>query len=451
MAQLYADEPPVTGLATDRPVLGGAVLLSALITGWVVAQPFPPLQDFPDWIYQAYLFSRLMAGDQLAEATFALAAYPVPNSLSQVAMGLMMVMGVAPMVAAKLWLALYGIGFVSVAWLALRQLKPAECAPALAVLSVAVIFSSSYWNGYINFQYALLFLSAFLLIREVHHRRDLWILTLFGILIFFSHAVVFAAFVLYVGIRDVIYRRNYRAAAGLIPSLALLAWYILAKDPANAEPAPTVGAYQTVLQFFMYKAYTLMKLGPFHNFVGIDGRGRNDLLPPLYWAGIGLNVVFAALLSVTILMAFVDKFTRRSGAWARLDPYDARPVLLLPTALLLGCFAAAPDVIVDVINIGERFLMAALVFVLLAIPLRRKLLTAVALVGLLAIPLNVWFMATAPTEAPPQAQVQSHRQHGLFSHRLYQFKGQAEFLLSGDRNTLPEQKFRTSIIVPAEP
>jgi len=244
---------PFTEHKADYPLVAGALLSSAMLVVWLLDQPFPPLQDFPEWVYQAYLFAHLISGDPSVHSSFATASYPVPNSLSQVGMGLLMLV-LPPMIAAKLWLSLYAMGFLGVCWAALRRLKPAEWAPAMVVAAGALIFGSSFWNGYINFQFAALLLAAFLLVWEVHGRRSVWIVAVFGIVIFFSHAVVFAAFVLYLGSREVLFRKNLMVIAGLAPSLALLVWYVLAKDPANVEPVPAVGAYQTALEFVMYTA-----------------------------------------------------------------------------------------------------------------------------------------------------------------------------------------------------
>jgi hypothetical protein len=359
-------------------------------------------------------------------------------------MGLLMLV-MPPMAAAKLWLTFYGIGFIGVCGAALRRLKPAEWAPALVVAVGALIFSSSFWNGYINFQVAALLLTAFLLVWEVHDRRKGWILAVFGIAIFFSHAVVFAAFVLYVGSREVLFRRNLMAIAELAPSLALLVWYVLAKDPANVEPVPEVGAYRTALEFVMYKVYTLAKLGPFHNFVGNGGVGQKVLDPPLYWTGVALNIAFAGILLLAIAMAFLELLTRPARAGGE------RWAMFLPVGILLCGFLAAPDMIADVVNIGERFLVASLVLLLLTIPLRRSLLMAAAVVILAAVPLNAWSLlsAAAPGSDSAQAVPASSRQNGLFSHRLYQFDAKAKFLSSDNRGDPPRQAFRTSIIVPS--
>jgi hypothetical protein len=35
----------------DYPLVAGALLSSTMLVVWLLDQPFPPLQDFPEWIY----------------------------------------------------------------------------------------------------------------------------------------------------------------------------------------------------------------------------------------------------------------------------------------------------------------------------------------------------------------------------------------------------------------
>lgn len=428
--------------ARVEPLLwwGGGLLLVLTSLAWLLPWPYPPLQDFVEWIYQGSLFAGLLSGDKAVTSAFTVVGYPIPNSISQIGMGLMMLVW-PPMAVGRMWLCLYLASFVTVGWFAMRKLRADVGAAMFVVLLGAAALNACFWSGYINFQIAVLLLAAFFVVHELYGKRSAWLIALFGVGIFFAHAAIFAAFVMWVGLRDVLWRRDPRAAVALVPSLALLAWYILARSP-EIEPRPPL-PYDNLLQFLFYKAYTFMKLGPFHNFVAEDGASWAVRNPLLYKVGVGANLVFAAFLGLTILMSYVDTVRTRQ--------FDAdRMTALLPPLALFAAFAVAPAWLPGVVNIGERFLIAAVVMILLTAPLRPWLVRAAAAAALTAIPLNAafWFSSEPP---PPGRAVEvdaTPGKYGLFAQRPYAFDDKAQAVI---RHGQPELGFRTSLIFPKAP
>ncbi|MHB9155608.1 MAG: hypothetical protein ACYC5N_07940 [Endomicrobiales bacterium] len=82
--------------------------LSALAFIW--GYRFLPLQDYPDWLLQGSLFSRLFQGHLPAQYQFI--PYPVPNSASTFFLGLFN-LGFSPLVSGKIFLTLTVLLFVS--------------------------------------------------------------------------------------------------------------------------------------------------------------------------------------------------------------------------------------------------------------------------------------------------------------------------------------------------
>ena len=102
-------------------------ILSFTVTAFIgycllVLQSFPILHDFPEWMYQSWIFSKLLSGSDTAIVQgFELVLHPVPNSISQVGMGLLNFV-VNPVVAGKIWLGFY-LGFAASLWFMVSRHK----------------------------------------------------------------------------------------------------------------------------------------------------------------------------------------------------------------------------------------------------------------------------------------------------------------------------------------
>ena len=330
-------------------------------------QVFPILHDYPEWMYQGWIFAELLGGDNAEVAgRFQLVTYPVPNSISQVAIGLLNFV-VSPVMAGKLWLAFY---FALSAWLwwVMSRHPSSRFDGALHLLLTDLItFGPGFWNGYINFQFGLLFFALYLYLTIWRGVRNGWVLAAFSILIFFSHAIAFGVFVVFNLICLLtLWRKQLRnGVLVLIPSLVLTAWYAIVK---LHESGATDDRGFTPLQWLQYKAYTVAKQGPFHNFIGHDGKSTLEDLPVVYQVGFALNFLVALLLIGWVCWLGLKAVQRQPQLHYRFSAVSMADKYLLPLFITIAAavvaFLLGSQNSFGVVNIGERFLIFALLILL---------------------------------------------------------------------------------------
>jgi hypothetical protein len=413
--------------------------LTLAIAAALVLAPYPPLQDFAEWAYQGALLARLAAAfpGGLPGAEVWLVAHPVPNSLAQALLGLLSLLLPATLAARVFLLGLLGAG-LAVALALARQHQPKAAGAFAVVLLVSVFCNATFWNGYVNYQLALLLSASWFLLPPAR-RAEAGPILGFGLAIFFSHAAVFAAFGVLVGVRGLLRRRLGAAVLGLGPVVLLGVWYALAGTGEPAEPAAEVGGLGA---FLAYKAYTLTKLGPYHNFV-FAGGGDETLRPALYWAGAVVNLLYAGGLGVMLGI----------GLWrgSRDRALSATPVLA--ALLLLAGFLALPRMAQHVINPGERLLIPGLLLLLLAVPLPAMALRPLAALGGLALAANLLVLAAPDDRWTRPVHFRDMAATGgawaLFRHRPTSFACKWEELrhseVTGEAPRLPIS-FRTSLL-----
>lgn len=427
-----------------------AVTFVVLLSVWVVIQPYPALQDFVEWMYQGFVLNRLMVGDPVALAGHYIAPYPVPNSLLQILLALANFL-VDPVTAGKLVLLIYIWTFFILLWIVSRQLMLQYSGMALLVSAMIFVEAPTFWNGNLNFNFSLVLLTWYLYRAVIKDRETIPLIVVIGTLLAFTHAIGLSVFVLLVGVRNLIVRRRWGRLFALTPALALLAIYILAKPPD--VPLSYAGYYEHPLYMVMYKAYTVMKLGVFHNFILGDGTSYIEEWPALYWVGVTINGLFGALLVIGVL----------GGAWRclRHDRSAKRVVGLLVVGAIAGLFLAVPPFIVGIVNLGERYLLAGLLIATLLLPIDRRVLAGLSGLAVLAMPYFVGlFLLTAQAEVrdyprPPtnaatlEDQVTANLPNTrlpLFAQRLYFFAWRAADLTRGDYRNLPDIHFGTGLV-----
>src|SRR6478672_9390021 len=109
-------------------------VLTLTIGAALLFAPYPPLQDFAEWVYQGALLARLALGWQ--EAAVSLVPYPVPNSLAQAVLGLMSLVLPATLAARVFLLGLLGAS-LAVALALGRQRQPGAAGAFAGVLIVS--------------------------------------------------------------------------------------------------------------------------------------------------------------------------------------------------------------------------------------------------------------------------------------------------------------------------
>lgn len=357
-------------------------LTLVLVVCLLVVQPFPLLHDFPEWMYQGWLFHHLMGGTSEAiSQQYVIADYPVPNSLSQVVMGGLNFL-VTPVAAGRIWLLCY-FALAAALWWHLYR-RHGDSLQQLLLTSV-ITLGPGFWNGYINFQFALLWFALYLVLDARRGSRSLALILPCSALLFFSHAAVYLVFLLYVVLQilvdPAVVRRKMMLLAGLLPSVVLIGWYsVVLISSYGARQGSGMG----LTEWVQYKAYTLAKQGPFHNFILHNGESFLDKFDLFYKAGFVANFLFAALLGLWLLVIAWDLVRGKMQHSLRQN------IPVLPVVLtLLVCFAmylVSGSNTFGVVNLGERFLIAALLIVLLCCkcpPLLQRSLGAIASVFML--------------------------------------------------------------------
>lgn len=335
----------------------------------LVLQRFPMLHDYPEWMYQGWIIHRLLEGHAAVTAAYEMVTYPVPNSLSQVFVGLLLTI-VNPVTASKIWLGIYLVGAVVMCchlWLRYQ-----DSSQVLLLISV-VILGPGFWNGYINFQYAVMLFGVYLLINSTYQQHFL-IRLLWSLLIFFAHATVFGIFIIYclattwLDREKPVMQRIIRGTA-LLPSLILLLWYSLNMLTENTRDVAEAMGFKEWVQ---YKVYTMAKQGPFHNFILHNGEGLLERADWFYKIGFSVNFLFAILLILWFVWLVWVWLSERTLP-VRLGVSSTAWALIITFFSCITVFMFTGSNTLGVVNLGERFLIVALMVALLCFKIHSRL------------------------------------------------------------------------------
>lgn len=417
----------------------GAIAISLV----VLLLPFPPLQDYWEWVYQGALIEQIISHGA-ENSPFVLRDYPVPNAFSQALIAALSFVA-SPVVAAKLVI----LGYIALTAVAYRSLSRIA-APGQAGLAMLVLFSlmigSQFFNGYINNVYGNLFLVIFFagLLRE---KPSLWQTLLFSVLIFFCHATTYAVFGMIIVIYVLWDRLDWRHLAMFVPTGLMFVWYTLRKDTYVEDSLVLNG----LTDWLAYKGYTVAKLGPYHNFF-FDGVGDRMSMPAWFWAGVGVNCLFILFLG---LLAF-RTFIRNGWGWITNPAF-------VSVAVLLAAYPLMPNTVSGVVNIGERFLTIGVLLLLIVaatIPARRELALGAVLASFI-LPVTATFAVetmqhkqTSNADPALSEISEENRIDILFWHRPYQGADRLDEIVSVHEEGVQVAsplRFSTSIIGPREP
>jgi hypothetical protein len=416
----------------------------------VIVQPFPILHDYPEWMFQGWLLESILAGQP--DGDYQLAGWPVPNSLTQFALALMSAI-ISPIAAGKIWLAAYLIvGFIC-CHRAARLCWPSHSGTISLILVATVLLGPGFWNGYINYQVGLVLLLVGWLGWQ-WGGRTVWLLII-SLLVFFAHAASYAALVAAVGVVVVAgaasFRQRVSMLIALLPSLLLMAWYLGVK---LANSAVSLEAPLSLVQWFGYKAYTVAKQGPFHNFVIADGTSMLQQWHWVYLAGALINGLM--LLVVTLWFAVLCwQWLRRRLEMSAPVSHDRPMVVLLLTLALIILFLLPGRNNFGVVNLGERFLIPLLGFGLLAFACPPLLLRTWALLctvaaGLVVGPLLLISSHNVVAYTGPDSDIYAASRHKYFNHRIFIYADRGLFLAaeqSPDMRPQPDAQLATGPLI----
>jgi hypothetical protein len=188
------------------------------------------------------------------------------------------------------------------------------------------------------------------------------IIALFGLLLFFSHGIVFLVFALFLASR-MVFGWNRAVVTGLLPAAACTLWFLVGSHFAKVEPQPINASWNGLSEALIYKAGYPAMLGPFKNFVLPDGVSLLEQQPLVYWAGFAANFAVAAVLGILVMVAAVRFGSRELRGCRNADLLSRMYVATL--LLLLIAYAFAPYRFFGLINAGGRLLIPAFLMALM--------------------------------------------------------------------------------------
>ena len=156
---------------------------------FIWANRFLPLQDYPDWLYQGYLFSKFLIGHPLPEYT--LKTYPIPDATATFLIGILNLV-VSPEASGKVALSLSLCSFVASSIYLFKSFNPSE-ENLLLYLPLVLAINDWFFFGNIAYYFALsiLFLFFGYVIRRLDDLRTANVPIIFTLLtaLFFTHLI----------------------------------------------------------------------------------------------------------------------------------------------------------------------------------------------------------------------------------------------------------------------
>lgn len=356
-----------------------AVVMLAYAVVILTAAAPSPFIDFPDWVYQGVLFHHVLVGHPVAG--YVLKHYPVPNSTTTVALGMLDL--VLPWVwAAKLWACFYLAlaGFSS--WMLARALDIDDWR-LVVVLPGVVFLNLNFWLGQISIEIGicLLMLLLAMLLREVGTG---WIAAML-VLLFFTHMEACAAgvllFALWCGF-DGRWRRLWAAA----PAAGLTVWYAIVrfmKGNADGEALRPNLVYGSP-EFIVFKVNTYFKTFGYVNACAPDKLSKTEAifgrdLFLLMIVGAFFITVFCLMLMIRFaVLRLSDRRQRYLGIFVL--------VLLLISSVLHQTMLGTSDP-------GARLMLMAAAVGLFLIDWRSRPGTALAVLSVFFCLMNLWQFA----------------------------------------------------------
>jgi hypothetical protein len=347
----------------------------------LLARNPPPLVDYPDWVYQGVLFHGVLTARPIAG--YALKHYPVPNSTTTVALGLLD--SLFPWeLAAKLWIVLYLALAAFTSWTLLRALQIRDWQIVVALPSI-LFLNLDFWYGHISFEVGLclVLLLLTLLVRGAPAAPIAILLAL----IFFTHMEACACALLLLALWCAATRRWNMLWASL-PTIALTLWYAAARltnHDGDIRGLPDASYTYGSPSFFIYKINTFVKVFGYINACTGTGLSQSEQMlgRPLFLALIAASLAIAALCLVQILRA-------SSSPSPDLNPKVIRSFIL--TLLLLS--ALLPQSWLGVADPGSRLLLVAAAAGLLLIDWRGRSALVIACLSALFCLANLLQFAT---------------------------------------------------------
>ncbi|WP_370894442.1 hypothetical protein [Janibacter sp. GXQ6167] len=417
-----------------------ALLATASVLPAVIATGGAAFQDMGEWLYEARVLQYLMVtGDT---STFYLRDYPVPYVIPHLLLAALMLV-MSPTAAGITAVAVQLLAGCAVVAALVRRFDLHPIAGSV-LLTVPIVLTSAFWNGYSGHQIGLIILGAYIAL-PVRVRTRVWVVLVFSLLTFFTHGMIFGCFGVIAGVYGVYARRLHQVALGSAPSLGLAAWYVLANTEQTGGGELQLGG---AVQFIAYKAYSLAKIGGYQNLV-VNGVADGQAL---MLAGALANVLFVIVLAGLVVLRLTRLVRERSAPSAEMTA----GLVLLAIAMVL------PPALVEIVNPGERLLTPAAVLLVTATASgltqrQGSVLGSIAAIGVILTAVGACLLPAKADQGDPTPRdplVTNSAEAGertglLFSHRLDQFETRADLAERSWRHNEPPTEplaFKTTML-----
>ncbi len=250
-----------------------------LILSYVLLFKYLPLQDYPVWVYEGFVFKEIIAGNPLFQNNFAFIGYLPPNAISTIFIGFFSFL-VSPIIAGKLFLLLSSL-LLYTGIFKFMKLYFKNSDLLISLISLICTFNFSFFSGNINFIFGLgfAFYCIYFLIKNNKH-NFIFYSSVF-IIAYLSH--FFSIFILSFFILVFLYKYNKAKIKilfiSLIPPAIIFLHYIFNKNlPAeynkfsmcSLTDYPVIHNTCNLLHFLLDKmAFFFKQFQPFPGFAEV--------------------------------------------------------------------------------------------------------------------------------------------------------------------------------------
>ena len=390
-------------LATASLLVAAAILLSSSAA--------PILGDYVEWVYHGVLLRDALQGHP--NPAYLLKTYPVPNSLTTVGIGLIML--VMPWkLAAKLWL-IAGMALGLAAACRLQAASGRRQAWPIIVIAASALLGITFWCGFTNFllgTYLAMWFCASLL-RGGESRR---LYAALLVLLFFTHMIPFGFAILVLGL--------YAWQTGrwgmlfqTLPALVLCLWYFAGRSAhgnADGQAGMVASVPYMTPAFAAYRVNSYLKCW---GFVNPASSFDDSILMRLVGAK-----MFIALFALNAIIATGALWLGARTAWESIRTRSSQRFFWLAIAIFFSAALVMPGAAAGISDPGGRMVQVAVWTAVCTVATRRRwsgpLLGGCALLLLAA---NCWLLAAVAMTPPLQGSLAGPLPGFLrkFGHVLY--------------------------------
>jgi hypothetical protein len=343
----------IAEIDVDERKKGAAFFLlffSAVVFAVVLFRSALPLilGDYAEWTYHGVLLRNVIQGHP--DAAYLLKPYPVPNSLTTAALGVLMT-AMSWQMAAKLWLMAEVLLGACCAWELQKSAKTVQGWKAF-LIPTAVLFGTPFWFGFMNFMFGtyLAMLLCALLLRRVESR---WLYGALLVVLFVTHMVPYgfalALFALYAW-----QHKQWKLMLQTVPSLLLSAWYFAGRamyGDADGKAGMVSSVAWGTARFAVFKVNTYLKCW---GMVNPAPNEQESILLRL----VG-EKIFALLLLADFVIALGLSVLLAMAAWKALREKTEQRFLWIAISLFFVVALLMPSEMAGLSDPGGRMMQVA--------------------------------------------------------------------------------------------